>query len=314
MDFIFTLPNHPVYKSICKVLENTRLGEIITYSNDFKIIFKTDTSHFQNLNIKFEPNNLYVLNSPLLAFETWRAKLNNVKGLIVEEYYYKSTIKDFLARLLITQFKNYPFIAMTKRTTNFLRNANLDTFYIPPACKKRKGNKNRDIILSVSRLVQSKNVFFTLNLAKVLKKENFIIIGDGPLYNIVKKTAGNLNNVEIIREVENKEIFQYYGKAKVLIHPAFKDPIGFTVIESLSTSTPVLTTKNTGSSDFLPSKWLIKDFNIMNWITSINAINNEDYKDAHRIFDEENLNIQSKYFRDIGSKLKNYLNEIKDIQ
>jgi len=84
------------------------------------------------------------------------------------------------------------------------------------------------------------------------------MIGKGPLLQQVKSYSDNYSNVSVFDYISNERLFtDFYSRAKVLIHPAIKDPIGFTVIEALSTSTPVLASSYCGASVFYPNSYSI---------------------------------------------------------
>lgn len=308
MKIVVALDDHPVYESIYRVLNNTGMGEVSKfkeYRKNLRYLLRMPSFHIQSLNIAFSKNDLYVLNSPIMAAEAWKAKRMNINAIFVEEYYNKFWLKDIIVGKLLKQFKSYPFIAMTKRTYEFLLDNDIPAFLIPPATKKRNGKRRRDIILSVSRMVESKNIPFVLDIARNMKKEHFVIIGSGPLFNVFKKKIDTLPNVEIIEFVEHERLFlDYYSKAKMLIHPAKSDPIGFSVIEALSTSTPTLVSKGTGASDYLPSEWVFENYDINKWIVKISEIDEKDSNLAKKVFEKEHLNINDAYFEIIAKKLR----------
>ncbi|MDO8554723.1 MAG: glycosyltransferase family 4 protein [Candidatus Micrarchaeota archaeon] len=318
MDFVFTLSNvHPVYNSLNHVLNliSKSAGCILidtpVITGPPNILIRTKNTYLQKLNIRFSKNSIFVLNSPSMYFDTWEARIKSIPSIIVEEYLPNNSLKDIFMRSLLFSFKNYPFVSLTKRTHNFLTNYGFHSFLIPPAEKKRKGSKKRDIILYVGRLTDSKNSLFFLELAKELREENFVMVGRGPLLEQVKEKAKNMGNVKIVDFVEDREVLfrDYYGRAKVLVHPVLQDPIGFVVVEALSTSTPVLASVNAGASDFLPIKWIMKDFLVKNWVNAIRNINDVSVKEAEGIFEAENLNIDSAYFETIAKSLNTFMGD-----
>jgi glycosyltransferase involved in cell wall biosynthesis len=312
MKVIVALDTHPVYKSLFHTFKYMNLGPVYQfkdYREKMHYIFRGSSFHIQSLDIQFSNENLYVLNSPLMAYEAWVAAKNRINVLFVEEYFHKSFYKDLLVKFILSRFKNYPFISMTKRTHSFLSESSLSSFLIPPALEKKKGRKNRDVILFVGRMVDTKNPFFILELAKRLKNEDFVMVGDGPLLQKLKLYSKDYPNVTAIDYVPNQRLFtDFYSRAKVLIHPAKKDPIGFTVIEALSTSTPVLTTQYVGSSDFLPKRWVLNEYDVNKWIEKIKDMSGDDIKEANRIFDKEHLNIEDKYFKQVALEIKKSMN------
>ena len=311
------LPDIYVYYSIKKVFRSVanKLNlDYLTSSNKKICFFYSKTNHFQFSSLNLNKNSIYLVNSPLIEGKTWELKLKGIDGFIIEEYYNKKNyFKNKVVASLLTLFSDYPFIVQTKRTKEFLSECNLKTFFFPPAEKKRFSNKERKFFLFVGRMVKSKNPFLIIELAKILKKENFVMIGRGPLLNKVKVLASNLKNVKIIEFIEDREklFSDYYSKAKALIHPAFSDPIGHVIIESLSTGTPVIASAFTGSSDYLLRDWTFKNFDIHSIAKKIQKIDEKDYRKAREIFQKENLDIQSPYFKKLEKEVLNYLINIR---
>jgi len=311
MEIVVALDNHFVYRSVFRTLEYTHLGRVRQferYKENLRCLFRSPTFHIQSLKLNFSRENIYVLNSPLFAEETWAAANKGISTIIMEEYFYKSRCRDEIVKFILRKFKSHPFIAMTKRTDLFLSESGLNSFLVPPATEKRRGRRTRDIILFVGRMIESKNPFFILDLAKRLKNENFVMIGQGSLSDKIKEKARNQSNVKIIDSIDNERLFSdFYSRAKVVLHPARKDPIGFTMIEALSVSTPVLASASTGASDYLPRAWVFNDYDLDRWANGIKGINSEDLSVARQIFEEEHLNINDKYFKSVAKSLRKSL-------
>jgi glycosyltransferase involved in cell wall biosynthesis len=267
------------------------------------------TFHFQNLKLRFSPENLYVLSSPIMCLEAWRAMLYGVPALIVEEYFSESRSRDLLVSSLLLPFRSYPFVSFTKRTHAFLEKRSFNSFLIPPAERKQGGSKNRDMLLYVSRMIESKKPFLVLELARQLESERFVMVGKGPLLPHIKKRAEGMSNVEIIEFVETREeLFRdYYAKAKALLHPAEKDAVGFVVVEALASSTPVLASAGVGASDYLPETWRVGTRRVGEWVRKIGALSDDDVRLAEKTFEQENLDIESSYFRETGQMISAFL-------
>jgi len=118
-----------------------------------------------------------------------------------------------------------------------------------------------------------------------------------------------MSNVEIIEYVETREeLFRdYYAKAKALIHPAEKDAVGFVVVEALASSTPVLASAGVGGSDYLPETWRVTTNRVEEWVQKVEALSDGDVRVAEKTFEQENLNIESPYFREIAKKISTFL-------
>ena len=311
MDYVFTLDKHPVYNSLKHTIEiickehggNLRFDFPVSGPRD--IMFHTSRFHIYRSNIKFSKYNTYILNSPSICFDDWDALLQGIHSVVVEEYLPGNILKDSIIKGLLLPFRHLPFISLTKKTHNFLSGSKFNSYLIPPADKKHSGSKNRDIILYVGRMTEYKNPFFILELAKKLKNEYFVMVGKGNLSAKLKSAAKSMGNVEIIDFIEDKgRLYKdYYGKAKVLVHPPYHEPIGFVIIEALSASTPVLASVNAGASGFLPDNWAIKGHGAEDWVNAIKNLDDSSIKTAERTFEEENLNIESLYFKKVANDL-----------
>jgi len=207
------------------------------------------------------------------------------------------------------KFADYPFISQTKKTYNFLKNNGIESIFIPPAEKRRFSNEKREHILYVGKLIESKNPLLFLKIAGAFPENKFIMIGSGAMEKEIKEEISKmgLKNVKLINRVKERErLFDYYKKAKLLIHPAHKDPIGFVVIEALSTGTPVISSEKTGASGFLPKKWIVRSSDEKEWIRKVRDILDNEGKSielAKKTFMNEHLDIDDEYFDKVALKL-----------
>ena len=78
-----------------------------------------------------------------------------------------------------------------------------------------------------------------------------ILIGNGRKedINYLNKIIGINKNVLIIKNVSDKELIDYYRKAKVTCIAAHDEPFGLTSIESQSCGTPVVTVNEGGPEE-----------------------------------------------------------------
>ena len=309
MDIYFWDTPHPVYLSLIKTYSFSRLKKYKTI-----VFLKTFTNHLETSNKQIKKDEVYITKSPIISLFTWKLKFNKAKFFVFEEYFERKNIKDLYAKFLISQFKEYPFIAMTKRTKRFLEKNGIKVFFIPPAEKKRNYSFKRRYITMVSRLVPSKNITLFLKLAEIFPNEEFLLIGKGELKNKVIEYSKKHKNLKYIEFVERrKELFKYYAKSKLLIHPVKKDPIGFVIIEALSTSTPVISSSSAGASDFLPKEWVLNTFDINAWKKKIEEIivnNEENVHKANETFIRENLDIESPYFDKVAKQIRKYIEKL----
>jgi len=309
------LAQHSVYASTQEVLYKTadKLGlEKFDFpQNSKKIIYRSKTRHFGYVSLEFKKENLYLADSPFVSFETWKLMLRNIPCVIVEEYNPRKGFKDFFAKNALRFFSSRPFIVLTKRTYLFLKSLGATPLLVPPAAKKRRATKKREHILFVGRAIASKNPFLFIRLAELLKDEKFVFIGKGELADEITKKTKSLDNFEYIPFAESMDVlFDYYSRSKILIHPAFRDPIGFVIVEALSTSTPVISSYGAGASDYLPKDWVVDSVDEAEWIRKIKGVleNLEgNVRLAKETFENEHLDIDDPYFDKMNAQLEEKL-------
>lgn len=314
--FVNLLHEHNVYTSLKKTFffAAKKIGyeliEVPPTKDNTDIIFKTETNHLQNMKIDLLPNNIYITNSPIIGIETWRIKINKNAAFIVEEYYNRQEIKDIVASSIITFFREYPFIALTKRTAAYLKNNKITVHLIPPATKKIKYCKKKKHILFQSRLIESKNPLLIVEMAKRMDNENFVIIGRGPLTQRLQKECEKLNNVEYVPFVDDKKLIEYRANAKLFVHLAKRDPVGFVVIEAMGAAIPIMVSSGTGASDYVPRDMVVNNLQIDALVKKAESIlnNEKEYsKMTEEAFKKEHLDINDPYFYSLAEQLVSYI-------
>ena len=104
-------------------------------------------------------------------------------------------------------------------------------------------NKNKLKLLIVSRISKEKYINFVINIVKKLNV-SLLIIGEGPEEENIKRICLNLNNVNFIGPINHNNLSNYYSEADLFIQPTDNETLGWTMYESLSCGTPVITCKN----------------------------------------------------------------------
>jgi glycosyltransferase involved in cell wall biosynthesis len=315
MKLIEIMGKHPVYDSMRHVLsllpfpkKPKPVSIHPDYSNS-RILAISQNNYVHYTPIPLEKGNFHALRSPLISLGTWEALAKGIPFCIIEEYHRRNNYKNFIARFFLFFFRNHPVLSSTKQTCAFLGEFGIKPILVPPALEKGKGVAagKRKHVLFVGKLLNSKNPQLFLELARSFSEEEFVMIGTGPLLPGIRESARKIANLRIVERVESRdELFGYYADAKLLVHPATQDPIGFVIIEALSRQAPVLASENAGASCFLPHKWVIEPSNSQEWIEKTrNILDNqqESVKLAEETFEAEHLNIRDGYFKEAAEEL-----------
>lgn len=140
------------------------------------------------------------------------------------------------------------------------------------------GNRE-DYFLFVGRLTEEKGInVLTESLAKYNYK--LVIIGDGPLREIITDLAQKFDNVSYVGFKKKDEILEYMSKAKALIFPSvWYEGMPLTILESFSKGTPVIASNLGAMSEMILDGINGKHFTVgdsddlINQIKYINGLN-----------------------------------------
>lgn len=175
------------------------------------------------------------------------------------------------------QFGNKAF---DKGEVTLIRNAvNFSPFMFDEAkrkrCRNELGVKENEILVgTVGRFVTVKNHPYIVSMAEADKEDKFVIIGNGPLEEEIKKMADlrGLNNVLLPGMKEN--VADYYSAFDVFILPSLYEGLPMTGVEaeisglySIYSSRVSKEALITGYGNYLP----IEEKDISTWINEIKA-------------------------------------------
>ncbi len=116
-------------------------------------------------------------------------------------------------------------------------------------------NLNNYVVLSVGTFTQAKGFDMIPIIASLVNKEvdaEFILVGDGPLLNELRRKTSLLGLNNKVKFVGSKTLYEtslYYRAADVLLHPARYEGYGLVALESLAAGTPVVATNTGGLKD-----------------------------------------------------------------
>lgn len=126
------------------------------------------------------------------------------------------------------------------------------------ALHKKHGLDGKVAFIYAGRLVEAKNVQFTLNVLKKVKERGqdnfkFLIIGDGLYEKTLKNltaTLGLEENVEFVGRITDKKLLaDYYGACDLLLFPSVFDNGSIVLLESTACGLPGATVAGSCSAE-----------------------------------------------------------------
>lgn len=154
--------------------------------------------------------------------------------------------------------------------------------------KIRNINKDDNIIVSICRLHEIKGLEYSLKAISILikKRKNikYLIIGDGPQKNFLKKKIKSLEiskNVFLLGDIPNEEALTYIKKAKISLLTSViakngdRDGIPTFLIESMYLGTLVVASNISGIPELIEdgvSGFLTRPKDVLNIVDKIDAL------------------------------------------
>lgn len=181
----------------------------------------------------------------------------------------------------------------------------IDTkIFSPGLCKNQKGYY---VITTVARLVEQKNIFFALDVIKVLKEQKkyrlkYHLIGDGDLKHEIKKRIQELNlgfDVVMFGDSSSDEVIQRLRETDVFFLPSRYEAFPTVLLEAQAVGVPVVATDVGGARETFTNEksgYLIAHNNHKEAVSRIAyLLDNENIRDQFgkmgRLFVEENFDI-----------------------
>lgn len=149
--------------------------------------------------------------------------------------------------------------------------------------KSKYGLKKEFVFLFIGRIVENKNIQFSLEVLKLLKEsgyENFkfLIVGSGDYTNTLKSIIKKYNlqdNVIFTGRINDREeIAAIYKCADLFMFPSTFDTCGIVVIEAAANSLPSALVENTCASEVIKNRknGLSLPQNAKIWVSEISKI------------------------------------------
>lgn len=116
---------------------------------------------------------------------------------------------------------------------------------------------NKKVLISVGRLVESKNIIGFLNSLNNLDLGNLVVfvIGEGPELNALKLTADSFGlNIHFMGKKEGRDLLAFYNIAQILVFPTRSDRFGAVVGEALMGGVKVVCSNVAGAASLINKK------------------------------------------------------------
>lgn len=135
----------------------------------------------------------------------------------------------------------------------------------------------KKVLISVGRLVESKNILSFLLCLKNVNLEEVVVfvIGDGPQLNLLKLKAKELSlNVIFTGKLQGLQLLAFYNIAQILVFPSVNEPFGAVVGEALLGGVKVICSSMAGSASLISKSngVLIDPLNINEISNNINSL------------------------------------------
>lgn len=118
--------------------------------------------------------------------------------------------------------------------------------------------KNKKIILFVCRISEEKRPIFALNVIKEIERKRddivLFVVGDGNILDEMKETSQNMNIKNIVFWGNQDDVRPFYKIADVTLICSLTEGLTLTTYESLSMSTPVVTSDVGGQKELVSNK------------------------------------------------------------
>jgi glycosyltransferase involved in cell wall biosynthesis len=122
--------------------------------------------------------------------------------------------------------------------------------------KEKLGKKSDDIFLvTVSRLVYKNAIDDCIRAIKLLPENiKFIVVGDGPDSDMLKKLANDIGvakRIKFVGQVDRSETALYRRVSDIFIRPSRSEGMGNSFISTMVAKLPIIATQVGGIADFL---------------------------------------------------------------
>ncbi|MCO8244769.1 MULTISPECIES: glycosyltransferase family 4 protein [unclassified Haladaptatus] len=92
----------------------------------------------------------------------------------------------------------------------------------------------------VGNFVNRKRPNHVIDVAREVKDARFLLFGDGPMFDSVKRSADELDNVTVVGRVEKSKLPAIYANCTGLLFPSVREGCANVVLEAMASGKPVV--------------------------------------------------------------------------
>ena len=115
-------------------------------------------------------------------------------------------------------------------------------------------NKKKNII-SICRLVDQKNIFEIFEIARNLQAYNFVVLGNGYLFDKAKNyiESRKIKNVYLLGN--KKDVFKYLYESDLFLSTSLYEGHPISILEAMSIGLPIVASEVTGNIDTIKNNF-----------------------------------------------------------
>ncbi len=116
-------------------------------------------------------------------------------------------------------------------------------------------NNTKKNVISICRLVDQKNIFEIFEIAKKLQIYNFVVLGNGYLFDKAKIyiESKKIENVYLLGN--KKDVFKYLYESDLFLSTSLYEGHPISILEAMSIGLPIVATKVTGNTDTIKNNF-----------------------------------------------------------